>query len=828
MRQKQDLKDNLREKINKGFSVLTVIISVAFVGILALLVLYMALSNFNMKVSDRKGKDSFYTAERALEEIRTGLQEDVGDSMSRAYIKVLEDYNKESDSSDTVLDELRQEAFEKEFLQDIKKCLRKADTEWNDTYNQGTYDLDHIRNYVDLRDSSDFDEKKESLIVTNPSDRNPVLKIEGEEGIFLKNLKVIYVDPQGLASVIETDIRLEVPRIQFPTPSTLPDLMNMIVVADHGIICEGETGKENTITGSIYAGLLKDTDQPSGGNDRTGILVKSKGSLDITSGDKVVSAGEVYVENSAAFTSETGVNLWAQGVRLASAEVKLLGTTYLSDDLTVEKGSGSKVTVSGEYYGYGSPESARAENSRNWNNGEGLYKDWADSALSSAIVINGKNTTMDLSGIRKMMVAGKNYISGTGVKSTIQNNASDIMTGESLTVKGTQLAYLLPAELLNLQNSSVAAVNPMTYTDYLNSGLEEGSAMVNMDTPEELWGGNSLSQIGVDPDNPVQKVFYNDNSVSDGGYVYFYLNFTDDSKAADFMNQYYFSNDTVRQNMNKYLSFYFGPEAGITVNDSQNYLRCVTGGNVLSYDGDSASGSLENATDSEADQKLLQEQTNYQNSWYALNRKMITSVDLLKTEVKDEDGQAHDETDSTRSVFDNLVNEKGMVQYLQQNSSGDLKYQFTSSTEDGGLTAIMYHNGSSSTYTDETGRTVTVNGKNSTLVIDRDLAARLRLVICTGDVEIERDVEFRGIIMAKGTITLKPGATLESSPLEAAKVFQSAVGNGQDISPKQFFWEGDKYVLGNTSSTEEDKDSGLISDSYNLADYVSYENWRKE
>nr|WP_296041742.1 hypothetical protein [uncultured Blautia sp.] len=828
MRQKQDLKDNLREKINKGFSVLTVIISVAFVGILALLVLYMALSNFNMKVSDRKGKDSFYTAERALEEIRTGLQEDVGDSMSRAYIKVLEDYNKESDSFDTVLDELRQEAFEKEFLQDIKKCLRKADTEWNDTYNQGIYDLEHIRNYVDLRDSSDFDEKKESLIVTNPSDRNPVLKIEGEEGILLKNLKVIYVDPQGLASVIETDIRLEVPRIQFPTPSTLPDLMNMIVVADHGIICEGETGKANTITGSIYAGLLKDTDQPSGGNDRTGILVKSKGSLDITSGDKVVSAGEIYVENSAAFTSEAGVNLWAQGVRLASAEVKLLGTTYLSDDLTVEKGSGSKVTVSGEYYGYGSPESARAENSRNWNNGEGLYKDWADSALSSAIVINGKNTTMDLSGIRKMMVAGKNYISGTGVKSTIQNNASDIMTGESLTVKGTQLAYLLPAELLNLQNSSVAAVNPMTYTDYLNSGLEEGSAMVNMDTPEELWGGNSLSQIGVDPDNPVQKVFYNDNSVSDGGYVYFYLNFTDDSKAADFMNQYYFSNDTVRQNMNKYLSFYFGPEAGITVNDSQNYLRCVTGGNVLSYDGDSASGSLENATDSEADQKLLQEQTNYQNSWYALNRKMITSVDLLKTEVKDEDGQAHDETDSTRSVFDNLVNEKGMVQYLQQNSSGDLKYQFTSSTEDGGLTAIMYHNGSSSTYTDETGRTVTVNGKNSTLVIDRDLAARLRLVICTGDVEIERDVEFRGIIMAKGTITLKPGATLESSPLEAAKVFQSAVGNGQDISPKQFFWEGDKYVLGNTSSTEEDKDSGLISDSYNLADYVSYENWRKE
>ena len=153
MRQKQNMKDNLREKLNKGFSVLTVIISVAFVGILALLVLYMALSNFNMKVSDRKGKDSFYTAERALEEICTGLQQDVGNSMSRAYIKVLEDYNKVSDSSDTTLDELRQQAFEKEFLQDMKNCLRKADTEWNETYNQGTYDLDYVRNYVDLNDN---------------------------------------------------------------------------------------------------------------------------------------------------------------------------------------------------------------------------------------------------------------------------------------------------------------------------------------------------------------------------------------------------------------------------------------------------------------------------------------------------------------------------------------------------------------------------------------------------------------------------------------------------------------------------------------------------
>ena len=65
-------------KQNKGFSLITVIIAVSFIGILGLLVLYMALSNFQMKIIDLKGKDSFYTAERAIEEIRVGLQEDVG------------------------------------------------------------------------------------------------------------------------------------------------------------------------------------------------------------------------------------------------------------------------------------------------------------------------------------------------------------------------------------------------------------------------------------------------------------------------------------------------------------------------------------------------------------------------------------------------------------------------------------------------------------------------------------------------------------------------------------------------------------------------------
>lgn len=70
-----------RMKDNRGFSLITVILAVAFIAILGLLVLYLALQNFRMKGNRYKGKDSFYTAEQALEEIRMGLQQDVGDAM---------------------------------------------------------------------------------------------------------------------------------------------------------------------------------------------------------------------------------------------------------------------------------------------------------------------------------------------------------------------------------------------------------------------------------------------------------------------------------------------------------------------------------------------------------------------------------------------------------------------------------------------------------------------------------------------------------------------------------------------------------------------------
>lgn len=784
---------------NQGFSLFTVLIAVSFVGILGLLVLYIALSNFNMKITDLKGKDSFYTAERALEEIRTGLQEDVGNAMSKAYTQVLESYNVENRSQDSSMDRQRQNDFQDRFIKELMRTLRVSKTEDN------IYNMERLRGYVDL----EYDELKESLIITNPAGSAPVMKAvknvgknTENNGVLLKNLKVIYVDEKGRASIICTDIRLLVPEVQFPTPSTLPDLMNMIVVADKGIVCEGSESTPTSINGSIYAGNL-----PSAlaADSETSIKVIPGASLNVESGDKVVCKGEISVGLNSTFTSAGSVNLWARGLNADSVQnVSLSGSTYFADDLTVT-GKNNNVKISGNYYGYGSYESATSDDcvAKDQYEKSGL----TGAALSSAIVINGKNTTLDLSDTQKLMIAGRNYIASSKVKANNRSNTNDVATGESLTVKGTQLAYLVPKEVLG------ASGNPLTYDAYLSllNGAEDIS--VNWDAAVEAWGGRSLRDIGVDSEKPVQTVFYND------GFVYFYLNFTDAQKSADFMQMYYQNNPTVKANMDKYLSFYFGGEdSGITVKDADSYLRYITNGNALSYSGADAQGNMRQATSVNPGEKILQEQVGYQNSWYALNRKMITSYDLLNKAVKEDgEGKTHDETDGDRSVYDNLVNEKKMINYINDNvTDGTKKYVFTASAEDGGLTAIMYHNGES--------------GVKQILKISQSDADKLRLVVCTGDVEIEAGVKFQGIIMAKGTITLKAGAQLESAPLEAARVFQAQMrsyGDGTSIKPQDFFWEGDKYVLGNSASSGK-KDTLNGSDTYSIADCVSYENWKKE
>ena len=192
---------------------------------------------------------------------------------------------------------------------------------------------------------------------------------------------------------------------------------------------------------------------------------------------------------------------------------------------------------------------------------------------------------------------------------------------------------------------------------------------------------------------------------------------------------------------------------------------------------------------------------------------MIINYELLKKVYKeDKENVDHDETDCSRSVFDNMVNEAGLKSFVREKHNvGEDKYRFRSDEEDGGFTAIFADN--------ESGNPVEINTNDE---------EKLRLVVATGDVTIKNNVNFYGIIMAKGKITMKSGAKLIAAPLDAARIFQ-AQSTADGISPKDLFWDGDKYVLGNTTTTDDNSGTETKRNTtYDLAECITYENWKKK
>jgi len=77
---------------NKGSTLITVIVVVAFISILATVMLYLSGENYKTKAIDLKTKESFYEAEEAVEFFRSQLIVDVANASADAYSTATTDY----------------------------------------------------------------------------------------------------------------------------------------------------------------------------------------------------------------------------------------------------------------------------------------------------------------------------------------------------------------------------------------------------------------------------------------------------------------------------------------------------------------------------------------------------------------------------------------------------------------------------------------------------------------------------------------------------------------------------------------------------------------
>ena len=791
------------QKNDKGFSIVMVIIAIAFVSILGIIVLWIALQNLWTKKVTLDSDKNFYTAETALDEVRTGLQSNISSAASKAYIYVMQHYS-ETEGNDTT----RNWYFETRYVDNLKAQLQS-------TSDSSQYDINKLQNYLVTTAWNEGNNTGAKITSDNAQ-----LVTNYTDGVTVKNLTVTYTDSAGYVSKINTDLNLVIPSLDFTQSSSTPDILQYCLVANDKLVIESNADI-STATGSLYAG-------PGG------IDMQDNSNFEVSSdGGRVVSCGPVVTANDSKFDTVGTGAFWAKSLTMnGTGGVMTLRTrTFVADDLTIN-GSGNTVTLGsknskgiseGTYCGFSNPESVKASLPYLDTGSGGPYIKAADvsadpAAYSSAIIVNGQNTTIDMSNLTSLILAGNSYISTRIDKITDSKSKTEIGTGESLSVKSGQLAYLAPAdciELVTVNNgttttTSNTAGNPVI----ISTGTTTPTVQLKINDKVTALGGATLASFGLTAES-CQPVFFPDGETT---LIYVYLKFPSDTDASRYFQAYYHLNSSY---LDQYYGFYLN---GISINSNiSTYTTFTTNGNILMKN----SLIKENASSKSG---TTDEQAQYQNMFYALSKKLINNYSAL----------SESEKASGNWIFENILLRNAA-------KTGTLLEDFVKNSSS---SVPIGSDGSSKLLTFQTkaaGQKLCAKLIAGDYTVTSVTDANTRLIIATGTITFESgsfpaNAPFTGTVIAGKDVIIGNGVHIESAPSDVATVYQCVFdvnGNkildttgavtgkaGTEVAPMDFFVNGASYIF--SGSTKGNAASGAVSGKLDFAKLVVYQNWKKE
>lgn len=757
-----------RKKDNRGSSIVIVIIAMAMIGILATTLLWMSYMNYMIKVNDIRNKNSFYSAETVVEQIMAGMRHEASDAVATAYQEVLTNWDSLGNEQN------RYNTFVTAYMDTLAQNLKGTYT--------GTYDRDKLKQFVDASVFANVDETSwNNGNAAGETAKQPVLEMVNNNSIILRNIYVSYYDTvNDRLSIVNTDICLDVPKLVF-TQTDADILYEYLLIGNEGVEVESGCGPV-TAKGSIYAG----TDELGEG----GLKINYASTLTVDDSRKVISAGDINVEGptaglvvrSSVDPATYGINeIYGKNITLKDATVSLDGAAYIADDLTLT-GTGSKATLTKEYYGYG-------VSTYNGFAGEGEI----NPGESSAILINGRNATVDMSGINKLLLAGRSYIG--------QPSSQSVMMGESIAIKGGQIAYLVPAECIGVTDDGIlVGQNPVSTEreaaieqykiDYVDGNGVQRFREVDFQKPVYKLGGKSLSDFGVTDMTHIRKIHAQYLTGSGSTTLTYYYLVLEKDKASQYFAQYY-DFDGNKEAMDNYFKKY--ASGGIVLGD---YAAPDTQYTIL------GNGLISSAL-TESGVGLLTEE-DYTKAMADEADVMTLSVDIanrykaLCTNLS-EDISTINPADTTRNVFNSLLKETELTDYLADHGN-KIIYK-----TDGGLQAVF------------TKQDITLSGIND--------YQNVRLIVSLGNVTIDRN--FTGQVIAKGTITIDNGVSvLKQDKMELYKALNGTTGvEGDTITPLDFFVNGGGSLLNGAEEAVADESGNLVIDYSKIVRYV---NWIKK
>ena len=519
------LKRKLRHNDDHGSSFVLVIVATTFMCILASAILMGAMMTYKLKFYKLNSLNNFYEVETALDEMYAGVGAATNEHLYSAYTTTAElvvVYDTKAQAFNTLDNKSANELFKKLFMTGFV-----ADTNYKSLKNVTDTLQSFISNEYDAVDNPDgvrLDTSNMKLIYTDVNNKtttqyyknNGEIKTEKQSGyendkvqsVTFKNVCVKRsVNLQGSTAgtyeqSITTDIVLTEPEynVSFDTSSVSNNtLYEYAILADMGV----EVGEDNDnrttdaqVKGNIYAAsdyynkdyndvaetkvTNKYESKPTTmwgtkeSSAYSGIFVNGKNSTLTLNSDVVVCSGSLAAYNGAEINlsgrTQTLSELWADNIVIGGKDggsLKASADAYIFDDTELNAEKASLKFTQGSYFGY----SYNAQDTRSLNylrqkgylaTGYKLRSHFSD----SAIIVNGKNSTLDLQDLNSLYIAGKSYIEFSKIAAssvpeddeniTVDENADyafttlkDYSTGQSLDVKTNQLMFLTQWSVVN-------------------------------------------------------------------------------------------------------------------------------------------------------------------------------------------------------------------------------------------------------------------------------------------------------------------------------------------------------------------------------------------
>lgn len=739
----------MKRNDNRGSSILMVILVAAGIGVMAAIALWVSLRNVQMKTTDAEIKESFYSAEGVLEQVKAGVKEKAEAAYKEAVTKDLENFAKYGNSSQTPAGAASSTVSEKaRRAEDFKRNFKDTFKRSIDRGSSGEYNIKSISNLVDqsLLNSPTYPYAVVSAMNGGFSRDEGILKDEDDK-LVLKGIKVRYVSEDEQVSEIVTDITVAVPKPDVAYGTSDLDLFEYAIIGDKGV--EVIAGNVD-IKGSVYAGF-------SDALDKQAFVTKANTNVGLY--DKTLIAnGTVNVANNASLKASPNQKIWAGGILLDGGRAELTGASYVADDLTLS-GERSSAKISGTYKGYGNDKNVAGS--------------------SSAIIINGKDSSIDMSGAKEVALAGYSYIA-TGNERLRANstgearNNKDIKMGESIAVKGNQIAYLMPGEWIGTDSNKESKFghNPLSYDEYkklLNERDSSGKNYVLVDTKARAYKtGKTFEDYGVtksDLDANYTKIFVRPiTGISSDGLVYFYVNLPQD-KAARYFSDFYAADKNRAEELKKHTDYYTG-----TIKSAAE-ANIKTVGNYTLYDNDLV---------------VLPGKTSTIDNTGKFIKTFRALCTNLTTKVKA--GQKENE------VFSNIINESVLRGYL----AGVVKKEVSVNGVKAVITSGDYEYNSHS--------------------------GDVRLIVAEKNVRVSKT--FTGTIIARGKVTVNSAGEIKSDDSGIIKnlISEPLTAGGSDYFYK-VFRDGEAFAASGSTASGND----LFADgSVDLSKLVSYSNWKKK